>query len=432
MSYTDGIKNDNENNNLEIPSYSELNLQQINTLFDSQANAIANQTIEQLNQSKNFWQQLKEQLTIMQNHLSIRNSIVDKGIFGAIFGLAFCPEKNDKIQIPLDNEQSVDIIKDLISRANESFKNINTNGANNDSDKLQKPIKYKIVDGNKLQISMYDSFRLSNFAVRNNEQQKALFLLIRSNNELQKEDQKRQKKEKILSYTTMGISLAFTLTTVITTVLTSLKLIVLPSLVLPFSLPIIGASLPILSVISLVAIALPTVIKMITKCINHVIRQDHSAELTKGLSEAKTDIVNIQEQINKIEKIKDYNAKKGIANDIKKQKLNVKNHQEQQNINSNITPVQNNTNIQDITAPPTPNNNKKRLTPYERMIIERKNKKNVNNKADNILMNNKPNNFQNNNFAENYENNNMIQNMNNNISKTNIISDNKVANIQQF
>ena len=171
---------------------------------------------------------------------------------------------------------------------------------------------------------------------------------------------------------------------------------------------------------------------MITKCINHVIRQDHSAELTKGLSEAKTDIVNIQEQINKIEKIKDYNAKKGIANDIKKQKLNVKNHQEQQNINSNITPVQNNTNIQDITAPPTPNNNKKRLTPYERMNIERKNKKNVNNKADNILMNNKPNNFQNNNFAENYENNNIIQNMNNNISKTNIISDNKVANIQQF
>ena len=257
MSYTDGIKNDNENNNLEIPSYSELNLQQINTLFDSQANAIANQTIEQLNQSKNFWQQLKEQLTIMQNHLSIRNSIVDKGIFGAIFGLAFCPEKNDKIQIPLDNEQSVDIIKDLISRANESFKNINTNGANNDSDKLQKPIKYKIVDGNKLQISMYDSFRLSNFAVRNNEQQKALFLLIRSNNELQKEDQKRQKKEKILSYTTMGISLAFTLTTVITTVLTSLKLIVLPSLVLPFSLPIIGASLPILSVPSITALVPP-------------------------------------------------------------------------------------------------------------------------------------------------------------------------------
>ena len=63
MSYTDGIKNDNENNDLEIPSYSELNLQQINTLFDSQVNAIADQTIEQLNQSKNFWQQLKEQLT---------------------------------------------------------------------------------------------------------------------------------------------------------------------------------------------------------------------------------------------------------------------------------------------------------------------------------------------------------------------------------
>ena len=59
MSYTDGIKNDNGNNNLEIPSYSELNLQQINTLFDSQVNAIADQTIEQLNHSKNFWQQLK-------------------------------------------------------------------------------------------------------------------------------------------------------------------------------------------------------------------------------------------------------------------------------------------------------------------------------------------------------------------------------------
>ncbi len=285
--------------------------------LDNQLNIKANEQIDNLNKKKAFFIELQNQLNIMQKFLQYRSNIIDQGLVKTAFsGLLFPPEMNDIIKIKLKDDIEKEKIIAILERANSSISKSNQEGERNKKEQL---INYKITKNNELKINVHDIYRLCHFALLNKDTGAGFFLLVKTNEEIKKHDEKQQKKEQILNWITFGISIASTVATIVIEILVTLKVLALPMLTLPFSLPIIGASLPIMVVVTAFVSTLPLIAKIITKIVAQSFRQEFGKDAKMDcLLNSKT-IEKVKGLQQEIEEVISQKAKKGVSVELKEQ-----------------------------------------------------------------------------------------------------------------